>query len=43
MKKNFGSLKKGRIFALAFDGRRASERGAERGGRKREDIEFLRS
>ena len=32
MKKKFGSLKKGRIFALAFDGRRASERGAEREG-----------
>ena len=30
MKKNFGSLKKGRIFALAFDGRKAIERGAER-------------
>ncbi len=24
MKKNFGSLEKGRIFALAFDGRKAS-------------------
>ena len=39
-KKNFGSLKKGCIFAPAFDKERHSN---ERRWRKRENIEFLRS